>query len=108
MTLLSHQSTKIDRPSEPTEFGTHFLTLLLEDKFWDYLRGGRYQWPRSLRHRSAGARPLKLWVRISPTAWILVCCECCVYSGRCLYDELLTRPESYRLWCVVVCDLETS
>jgi len=25
------------------------------------------------------------------------------------YDELITRPgESYRLWCVVVCDLETS
>ena len=30
-------------------------------------------------------------------------------SGRFLYDELVTRPEeSYRLWCVVVCDLETS
>jgi hypothetical protein len=37
-----------------------------------------------------------------------VCCECCVLSGRGLYDELITRPEeSYRLWCVVVCDLET-
>ena len=30
-------------------------------------------------------------------------------SGRGLCDELITRPEeSYRLWCVVVCDLETS
>ena len=30
-------------------------------------------------------------------------------SGRGLYDEMVTRPEeSYRLWCVVVCDLETS
>ena len=30
-------------------------------------------------------------------------------SGRGLWDELITRPEvSYRLWCVVVCDLETS
>jgi len=30
-------------------------------------------------------------------------------SGRGLCDELFTRPEeSYRLWCVVVCDLETS
>jgi hypothetical protein len=29
--------------------------------------------------------------------------------GRGLCDELITRPEeSYRLWCVVVCDLETS
>ena len=28
-------------------------------------------------------------------------------SGRGLCDELMTRPEeSYRLWCVVVCDLE--
>jgi len=32
-----------------------------------------------------------------------------VLSGRGLYDELITRPEeSYRLWCVVVCDLESS
>jgi len=30
-------------------------------------------------------------------------------SGRGLCDELITRPEeSYRLWCVVMCDLETS
>ena len=29
-------------------------------------------------------------------------------SGRGLCDELITRPEeSYRLWCVVVCDVET-
>jgi len=30
-------------------------------------------------------------------------------SGRVLCDRLITRPEeSYRLWRVVVCDLETS
>jgi len=30
-----------------------------------------------------------------------------VLSGRGLCDELITRPEeSYRLWCVVVCDLK--
>jgi len=30
-------------------------------------------------------------------------------SGRGLRDELITRPEeSYRLWWVIVCDLETS
>jgi hypothetical protein len=40
---------------------------------------------------------------------MFVCCECCVLSGRALCNELITRPEeSYRLWCVVVCDLETS
>jgi len=42
-------------------------------------------------------------------AWIFVCCECRLLSGRGLCDELITRPEeSYRLCCVVVCDLETS
>jgi len=35
------------------------------------------------------------------------CCECCMLSGRGLCDELIILPEeSYRLWCVVVCDLE--
>ena len=39
--------------------------------------------------------------------WMFVCCECCVLSGRGLCDGLITRPEEfYRLWCVVVCDLE--
>ena len=63
---------------------------------------------------SAGERPqatrlLRSWVRIPPGAWIFVCCECRVLSGRGLCDELITRPEeSCRLWCLVVCDLETS
>ena len=40
---------------------------------------------------------------------MFVCCECSVLSGRGLCDELITRPEeSYRLWRVVVCDLETT
>ena len=52
---------------------------------------------------------LRSWVRIPPGAWIFVCCECRVLSGRGICDELITRPEeSYRLCCVVVCDLETS
>jgi len=34
--------------------------------------------------------------------WVL-----CVLSGRGLCDELITHPEeSYRHWCVVLCDLE--
>jgi hypothetical protein len=38
---------------------------------------------------------------------MFVCCDCCVLSGRGLCDKLITRlEESYRLWCVVVCDLE--
>jgi hypothetical protein len=63
---------------------------------------------------TAGERPqaahlLRSWLRIPPGAWIFVCCECRVLSGRGLCDELITRPEeSYRLCCVIVCDLETS
>ena len=68
----------------------------------------RSQWPSGLRCGSAAARLLRLWVRILPGAWLSVCCECCVLSGRGLCDGLITRPEeSYRLWYVVVCDLET-
>jgi hypothetical protein len=41
-------------------------------------------------------------------AWIFVCYECCVLSGKGLCNGLITHPEeSYRLWCVE-CDLETS
>jgi hypothetical protein len=36
--------------------------------------------------------------------WVL-----CVLSGRGFSDGLITRAEEfYRLWCVLVCDLETS
>ena len=69
----------------------------------------RSHWPRGLRRRSSAARLLRFWVRIPPGAWMFVCCECCVLSGRGLCDGLITRPEeSYRLWHVVVCDQETS
>jgi hypothetical protein len=38
---------------------------------------------------------------------MFVSSECCVVSGRGLSDKLIARPEeSYRLWCVVVCNLE--
>ena len=69
----------------------------------------RSQWPRGLRRRSTAACLLRSWVRIPPGAWMFVCCECSVLSGRGICDELITRPEeSHRLWFVVVCDLETS
>ena len=70
----------------------------------------RSQWPLGLRHRSAAAPRLRLWVRIPPGGmdvcllWVL-----CVLSGRGLCDKLITRPEKYyRLWCVVVCDIGAS
>ena len=45
----------------------------------------------------------------NPTRGVDVCRECCVLSGRGRCEELITRPEeSYGLWCVVVCDLETT
>jgi hypothetical protein len=81
-----------------------FLYMRFRQPFWNICRS---QWPRGLRRRSAVARLLRSWVRILPGAWMFVCCECCVLSGRDLCDELITRPEeSYRLWCVVVSDLE--
>jgi len=40
---------------------------------------------------------------------MFVYCDCCALSGRGLCDELITRPEeSYPMWCVIVCDLQTS
>ena len=65
--------------------------------------------PPAAGERPAAAHLLRSWVRIPTGAWIFVCCECRVLSGRGLCDEPITRPEeSYRLCCVVVCDLETS
>jgi hypothetical protein len=53
--------------------------------------------------------PAKI-VGSNPTVGMDVCrSECCVLSSRGPRDELITRPEqSYRLWHVVVCDLEAS
>jgi hypothetical protein len=64
---------------------------------------------RGLRHGSGSALfPLSLRVRFPPGAWMSVCCECCVLSGRGLRYGPITRPEeSNQLSCVVVYDLET-
>ena len=68
------------------------------------------------RRSTVGRTPLDEWLAhrrdlylTKPGAWIFVCCECRVLSGRGLCEELITRSEeSYRLYCVVLCDLETS
>jgi len=58
--------------------------------------------------QDCGRSPAKT-VGTNPTGGMDVGCECCVLSGRGFCDELITRPEeSYRLWCVIACDLETS
>ena len=86
-----------------------FYLLRLYIYIYIYIYICRSQWPRSLRRRSTAASLLRSWVRIPPGAWMFVCCECCVLSGRGLCDGLIIRSEeSYRLWCVVVCDQETS
>ena len=58
-------------------------------------------------------RPLAGIVGSNPTEGMVdvvsVVSVVCVLSGRGLCDELIARPEeSYRLWCVAVCDTETS
>jgi hypothetical protein len=86
-----------------------FELYLFSNYFTLFYLNCQCHWPRGLRRRSAAAPLLRLWVWIPPGTWMFVCCECCVLSGRSLCDELITRPEEfYRLWCVVVCDLETS
>jgi hypothetical protein len=68
--------------------------------------------PSARAVEGVGLRPLSCWdCGLEPHRkhGCLVCCECCVLSGRDLYNGLITRPEkSYRLRCVVVYDLETS
>ena len=51
------------------------------------------EWPRLsvVLKEGRAARLLRSWVRIPPGAWIFVCCECRVLSGRGLCDELITR-----------------
>ena len=44
----------------------------------------------------------------NPTRGKDACHECSVVSGRALCDKLITCPEeSYRMWWVIECDLET-
>jgi hypothetical protein len=58
---------------------------------------------------AASCSPAEI-VGSTPTGGVdICCCECCVMWGRGLCDELIARPEeAYRMWYVVVCDLETS
>ena len=62
-----------------------------------------------MAERSEADHLLGLRVRIPQGHWLSVCYECCVLSDRGPCVGPICRPEeSYRLWCVIVCDLETS
>jgi hypothetical protein len=62
-----------------------------------------------LRRGSAATRLLKLRVRILPGAWMFVCCDCSVSSGRGFCVGLITHPEeSYRVLCMSQGDRESS
>jgi len=53
-------------------------------------------------------RPSVEIVGLNPTGGMDISLLCCLLSGGGLCDGLITPPEeSYRLWSVVVCDLET-
>ena len=70
---------------------------------------------QDLRAEPVAARS-KAWICGLPLTGIVgtntadgmdIYCECCVLSGRGLCDGLITRlDESYRLWRIVVRDLE--
>ena len=63
---------------------------------------------RGLRQESAVVCLLK-FAGSNAAGGMDVCLGCCVLSGRNLYEGLIPRPEeSYRLWCVIVSDLEKS
>ena len=80
---------------------SHFLCLIIQMIFCMEYRSLRWSWwPHGLRCGSADARLRRLWVWIPLGAWMSVCCECCVLSGRGLCDGLITCPEeSYQLVC---------
>ena len=87
----------------------HYNTLssVISYKVIHWLAG-----PRGRAVKGVGLRPLASWdcgFESHRGNGCLVCCECCVLLGTGLYDELMTRQEeSYRMWCGVVCDIETS
>ena len=98
--------TPLDEWSALAETSTWQHTTLTTDK---YPCPGGIRTHDLSRWAASGRSPAEI-VGLNPNgAWIFVCCKCRVLSGRGLCDELITRlEESYRLWCVVVCDLETS
>jgi hypothetical protein len=86
-----------------------FFPLNVNSFYCWFIIINRFQWPSGRSRKSVADGLLELRVRNPPAIWIYVSFECCVLSGRGLWDGPMTRPEeSYRLWCVTVCGLESS
>ena len=91
---------------EPWTFGTR---RKIRQRRWISILYSCQIWPSGLRRGSVTARLLTPRIRTSPEARMSVRCECCVLSCRGLCDGSITHLEEFcRLWCVIVCDLETS
>jgi hypothetical protein len=87
-------------------YGLYCETSAMNHNAVDTIVVSLSQSPRGLRRRSAASCLQGLRVRILPVHGCLFVVSV-VCRGLC--DELITRPEEpYRMWCVVVCDLETS
>jgi hypothetical protein len=82
---------------EPAKHINHtlpFVTLLLTTSPFFHIN---YYMPVPVAERSEawvwGRSLAGILVRIPSGAWMSVCCEFCVLSGRGLCDGLITRPE---------------
>jgi hypothetical protein len=92
--------------SQSRELLSRFYVSTLDVRIFimPYCGFGLFQWPRGLSRMSAAALLLRLWVRIPPVAWMFIVSVVYILCG-----QLITRPEeSYRQWCVVVCDLKST
>jgi hypothetical protein len=100
--VLSRGDTRGDSWWQKVETSNQDRTISLKAAVRSFIN-------KHTRLGSAAARLLSLRIRIPPGAWMSVCHKCCVLSGRGLCDGLISLPEeSYRVWRVVECDLETS
>ena len=101
--LTSCPNPNVEGQSIPFCLGHHPWPVCHGRPYATTSRALGVMWPHKPHHYAKIGIPSGIYILMS------VCCECCVLSGRGLCDELITRTEeSYRLWCVVVCDLETS
>ena len=95
-----HNVHTVVQAEENTKRNTHFNTSIVII--------GRSRWPCCLRLRSAAAPLLRSWFS-NPTGGreclSVVSVVCCLVEVSATSWSLVAE-ESYRLWCLVVCDLK--